>query len=188
MENDMKSLREVSKTIETGTVNELNSFIAQAHNELVNKPNAIIPEVVFVEYFLEFFKNGAEGGVNTTLGLKWIELAGSPFSPVDVVDGEGNVRYTIPGLVARPDANSELNNINFSKIADNYILKSNRLVAEADNYLHTELSGIDKKVEGKNVDQAVNGWRKTLTRYDSDKSEPESMKINTSMDELIDYD
>ena len=51
---------------------------------------------------------------NDNFVVKWIELAGSPFKEVDLVDNEGNIVNTLPPLIKNAingDDDSSLNNL-----------------------------------------------------------------------------
>lgn len=58
-----------------------------------------IPETVFVTYFLPFFSGQSDKVHPSSNSIaKWIGVAGTPMSEVEVIDTAGNVLYTVPAL------------------------------------------------------------------------------------------
>jgi len=67
-----------------------------------SRANAVLPEAVFVEYFLDYLRNPSVQPESTLMG-KWIELAGGPYNEVDIINQEAAVLFTVPGVFAKPN-------------------------------------------------------------------------------------
>lgn len=75
--------------------------IQKITNELqggFQKDKACIPESIFVEYFLPYFTGEIAIDDESIILAKWIDLAGSPYSSVDLIDKNNNVVGEVPGI------------------------------------------------------------------------------------------
>jgi len=152
--------RDALNTKVNGTLGTICDAIAEA------KPNPVLPEAVFVEYFLDYLKNPA-AQPESTLMSKWIELAGGPYNEVNIIDGSGNVLYAVPGIFAAPNIDyGSLGNYNFSEIAANYNLKKKLTAAQATNYLGSILGGMDSSLHV-NAQGIIMRWANIFSRYDT---------------------
>jgi len=160
-------LKDIATKLEDRSVTELTTYIGSAHDELVvNRRNSMIPEIIFKQYFLDFFFNMNEHPDSSTLYLKWIELAGGVYNEVDVIDMNGNILFTVPTLYSRPSANeSVLKNISFGNIVGTFESKANRLYVDGINYLNRELSSIGGLLSNTDTDSNTNKWINVFRRY-----------------------
>jgi len=147
MQNAPNNLADIAETeakrLETVT-NEAIDEIDELLNASIEK--AVIPEDVFVEYFLDYFRDPA-GQKNTTLPSKWLEISGGPYNEVDVLDNKGNVAYTVPSLFITPTVDARLiARYDFSDIAANYNMQMKITSTSAQNYLSSALSGVPDAV------------------------------------------
>jgi len=183
------NLQNVADQLNDGRTMELKTYISDAFTDLVEtKVNMIIPEIVFKNHFLEFFYKFNHEQTNSTLALKWIELAGGAYNEVDVVDNNGHIIYTVPSLFTRPNVDdSILSKMSFSSIAHNFQAKLERTDAEGINYLNRELSSLPNTVSTES-DNVVNRWLNIFQRY-STKQVAQPQLPTTLQDELdLNYD
>jgi len=167
---DDKTLQDVVDAERAMTTKETSDTIKKIHDNIKNSlVNSVIPEMVFIEYFLDFFKYPAKHADSPLLS-KWIELSGGPYNEVDVVNAEGKIIYTVPGAYMPPVANFEiLSNYNFANIASNYQMKKKITSAQATNYISTILSTIPDLLRP-NVEMYINRWASIFARYDVTKT------------------
>jgi len=195
----MNNLHEVSAQLKNTATNVLTDSVGAFFEELVQVPiNSTIPEQVFVEYFLDFFRSGMVNDANNILGIKWVELSKSPFNPVDVIDNAGNYLYTVPPMIMKPDLTGKpIGDVNFGKIASTFELKNNRLPADATNYLNNQLNGLDQQIQGPDIGMITKQWEFIFAKYPLQQMiQPPVLAIggantvtkDTSMDGMIDYD
>ena len=195
MSNELETMANSLKEVDS---RELSSFIDETYTELVvNKVNNIIPEIVFKEYFLEFFYGMTKGDNESTLYLKWIELAGGVYNEVDVVDVNGNVIFSVPSIFSRPEVDSDImTGKNFDKIINTYNLKKARFETEGTNYLLNELSGVNSGVvAGTELTKDGIRWYNIFNRYGLLNNEPtaqpqavaKTIQASNEMD-IYDYD
>ena len=139
--------------------------IHELYNDLVvNIPRTIMPEAVFIEYFLDLFMKGDNGG-NELLMYKWVELAGGPYNEVNIVDQKGNVIYSTPGAMLQLNIPAEtLQKYSFVDIAAMYAMKQRITSAQATNYLNGALASIPKEVIG-DVKIYIQRWSEIFKRY-----------------------
>lgn len=104
-----------------------------------------LPESVFVSHFLEFFRSGMTNDPSGLLRLKWIELAKTPYYPVNIIDPKGNIIFKVPPLLMRTSLDSDICKYNFDKLGQDYKLMVNVHSGRAENMVNNELRG---KAEG----------------------------------------
>jgi hypothetical protein len=61
-----------------------------------SKQNAVLPEQIFVEYFLPYFSHQIPLTKDDDVIAKWIAIAGSPVGEVDIIGNANNVLFTVP--------------------------------------------------------------------------------------------
>lgn len=188
----MNNMRKVASAMIDNTKNELTTTIDNVFNNLVVSKNAQLPENIFVEYFLDFFRNYNTGNLNEPLNLKWVELSGSPYNSVDILNANGDIIYTVPPLMVHPDLEGKpIEDFNFSKMVGEYKLRSNRLQTDADNYVHKQLDGLDKQITPPDMVDIQAHWNAIFARYDTKVKVPDVIKLTvapSNADDFIDYD
>ena len=164
----------MEKTKNLTTVND--AMKDKALSELANAVNAIyqatvvenkvstLPEVVFTEYFLNFFMNQMNTPDRDLKYAKWIELSGSPYNEVTIIDNTGKKLYNVPPIYIKPILDESVINTNFSNIANTYMLKHNRLASEGSQYLNGELKKIANGMTVKN-NEIIQRWIDIFKRY-----------------------
>lgn len=79
--------------------------ISEAHRLLVKEiPVQKLPESVFLKEIMPFLCGDSASQVSPE---KWIAVAGSPFSEIDITDNAGNVIFRLPALFERNVVSSE---------------------------------------------------------------------------------
>lgn len=164
-------MQEYAKNLADTEAASIKAVIGAMHDELVTqKEKQYIPEIVFKETFLGFFKTMSAEGIDDTLAKKWVDFAGSPYNEVDVIDKTGNVMYTVPGLLSRPNVDKALGkNVNFDKMVTTYELKRNRLPEVGDRYLAAELDNIPNSITANVAEDALR-WKQIFDRYSGDNN------------------
>jgi hypothetical protein len=138
-----KSLEDLAKSMKDMETSKLTNLIDGLHNELAIVSNNAVLEIIFKEYFLDFFFNIGKIEINQVLIYKWLELSGGPFREVDIIDNNGAYIMTVPALYERPNIDfDDMNKKDFSNIAANFNLKLNRFHADGINYLNMELQSV----------------------------------------------
>ena len=161
----MSELQKISNNIKDKAMQELASVMEDIYQTtIVNFKKSTIPEVVFKEYFLDFFKSGMNTPDKDLKYAKWIELSKSPYNEVDVIDNKGNIIFTTPPLFAKPVIDPSIIDINFSNIGSTYMMKSNRLQADADNYLAAKLAPLENKVSA-DTENIISRWQNIFVMY-----------------------
>lgn len=159
------TLKDLAKSMQTVETAKLSNLIDGIHSELAIITNNVVLEIVFKEYFLDFFFNMAKFENNEVLILKWLELSGGPFREVDIIDSNGNTVITIPALYERPEIDYDtMNKKDFSEIAGNFHMKLNRFHAEGINYLNTELKSVGNNFS-KPTSIATARWKAVYDYY-----------------------
>jgi len=180
----MESLKDVSAKIVENDTKGVKSFIDGIYKDLVeDAPISSIPEFVFKEYFLEYFRSGGLLETDTPLINKWVELAGGPYNEVNVVDKQGNTLYTVPGLYCRPAVGENLSNVNFSNIVSEFNLRSNRIHSDGINFLTGALSGMDGGISTEYQEYLIK-WNTILSQYDDGNENKKIAKPVESTDFL----
>jgi hypothetical protein len=100
-----------------------------------------LPEEVFVKNFLPFFSGKQSIKENPDVIPNWIGIAGSPTSPVDVVDNSGDVLYTVPGFYDTTiiKANSRFEGSTLGETMTQYEMDKSVIPQRANNRIHKEL-------------------------------------------------
>ncbi len=190
MSEQHKTLEDLAKSFQTVETAKLTSLIDGIHNELTVITNNSVLEIVFKEYFLDFFFNIAKFENNEVLILKWLELSGGPFREVDIIDNNGNYVITIPALYERPEIDyGAMNRKDFSEIAGNFHMKLNRFHADGLNYLNTELKSVGNNIS-KPTPIAAAKWKAVYDYYyPANKSLTviDKLKQGTNIEDMYDF-
>ena len=177
--------------VEKVKLDRINANAEFFFKELVLKPRddvSILPENIFVSYFLPFFCGEVDiSKYKENVLSQWISIAGSPTAQVNIVKpGTNNILFVVPGLV---DTNFiDINNINKSQplnhIFTNYELHKNQLPILGHKYLANALEDKMKQIAVK--DEAVKSsmtlhqqqWLDIFTRYGKIKGSTETSTKN----------
>ena len=135
----------------------------------VRKP-ITFPELVFNQVFKDFFNAKNVSSDDVTL-LKWLEIAGNVYTPVNLVDADGNVVGVVPPILNRATVD---NGVNIVGMTQHYDLVKNRHAGSATKHLNHMTTVIGDSIT---VD-------KEYTKSDWDKVNPnkvEDKKIDTKI-------
>lgn len=98
-----------------------------------------IPEYLFVGKYLPMLAGVNEQGTNI---LPWLEVAGTVYNPVKVLNAAGEVLFTVPPLMRKVEVkDTEDPSQYFSEIVANAKNKAHVSEALADQYLERMLAG-----------------------------------------------
>lgn len=174
MANDFNPMQRVEKV----KLDRINANADFFFKELVVKPRddiAVLPENIFVNYFLPFFCGERKmDEYKDNILAQWISIAGSPTAQVNIIKPDTNTfLFTVPGLV---DTNFiDINNTNKSQplnhIFTNYELHKNQLPILGHKYLANALEDKMKQIAVKddNVKKDVSlhqqQWLDIFVRY-----------------------
>jgi len=173
--------------------------------DFINEPvvKATMNEDIFREHFIEVLVNGSDDPDDKRIDF-WVNYAGDVYSEVDIIDIDGNVLYTTPGLFARATTNDD-SKIPFSEIANTYELKKDGLPGEVDKFMNSITDSIIDKL---GIDKTDNTIRWNLIYYEmydlldkymkfkngetttinGDNEELQVENEEEVLDDLIDYD
>jgi len=162
-----KTLQDVADSERSVTASETSRAIKEIHDNIkASVVNSILPENIFIEYFLDFFRY-PDKHKDSPLLSKWMELAGGPYNEVTIVDVNGNKLYDVPGAYMPPSANFEkLSSYSFYSIASNYKMKQAITMVQATNYISNILSTVPELLRP-NVNKYINRWISIFSRYDT---------------------
>ena len=137
------------------------------YNTIVNDARPKVSEKIFIQYFLEPFSNFNSLKADSPDIARWIDLAGSFYGEVDIVDVQGVVICTCPGIYKPLEIDSNVNNIDFTNVAREFINKSNHFLASGTSYLHSALNYVGTNLH-ENTKDNINNWASIL-KYFKDK-------------------
>lgn len=123
-----------------------------------------VSEAIFIKYFLEPFSNFSSLEVNSPEIARWIDIAGNFYGEVDIVDEKGLVICTCPSIYQPLKIDEELQNINFTNMARDFINRSNHFAASGINYLYGGLNYIGQSLHG-DTENNVNKWASILQYF-----------------------
>lgn len=148
---------------------EIREEIDKAFSDLFEDKNqhARLPEAVFVNNFLPYFSGKVKDDRTLNITTNWIAVAGSASSPVDVVDGQDQVLFTVPPLMSTDFLRSKENirGRSFNQILANARNQGNRLPVLGTRAL---INDTKAKLAGMTVQptqQAMNQWEDIFNRY-----------------------
>ena len=191
MSKEVTGLEALSNQITKNNNDKIEQFTNELYEDLVVAlPVANLTEIVFKEYFLDFFKTGQHNNNDAPLTLKWLEVSGGPFNEVNIVDNFGTVIFTTPGMYVRPNVSASLAGTDLNAIAVNYNLKSNRLRNEGLNYLESEIGALNNDIDVVNTEHGIR-WQNIFRRYELIDGIEETnipMALDDNVAAFLDYD
>ena len=123
-----------------------------------------LPEDVFKNTFLHYFFNN-EVADDDTLLVKWIHIAGGPMKPVNVVDKNNNILFTVPAIY---DTLSVLNynrKNDISNIVNTARLYKDTLPEESNRILYDELNNAVQHIVMPRKVPHTDIWLEIFKRY-----------------------
>lgn len=149
-----------------------------------------VPEDLFKEYFLPYFTENKSISDQPDIIAKWIGIAGTPMSEVDVVDMAGDVLFTVPSLFdsAIINATDRKAGNSLADISSEFDLKSNNIPVVAQNFLNNELRQKLSIVDTKQANpKAREQWAAIFDRYGIVNIAPPSVEADDLSDD-VEYD
>lgn len=197
MENVKDELEKYSKKLDEET-NELSKKLINEITEVLERDEKIrgrIPEEFFVDNFLEYFKNIKDSKPEQDpLMQQWLNISGSVYNEVELLDREGNITAVVPPLISKKSMEiDKLENVEFTEMGKHYEIISDNDGIRAYNYVTTELSQLPKCINTQTTGDAASRWLRIFERYSRknvNENNDEIKKINKKLKEDfgIDYD
>lgn len=120
-------------------------------------PNPRIPLKFFVTKCLPILA-GSKSGENQL--NEWLNVSGSVYNQVDVIDESGNVIYTVPALMGRYITRTSIKGPTITAVSEQTQLKANILNSLGVKYFQNNIYGL--LTEDKIDLSAVHSWNKIL--------------------------
>jgi hypothetical protein len=168
----------------------LSEAIKDGFTALVTEaPKGKIPEDIFIGYFLPFFAGEKTADRNQPVFAQWVSIAGSPTAAVDIIDKDGSVKVTVPGLFNSDIMRSQYSSdVSMRSIFEQYELYNNNLPVVANNFLDKAFTAKTNNLKPITINKSEEDWQKVLSMYGY-KTKASLKNIPTSdTDNDIDYD
>lgn len=161
-----------------------------------NKMRHRIPEELFVREFLPYFSGQKIDAPQDNVMAKWISIAGSPTSEVELMDGAGMVVGVVPAIFdtgfINPEKSKELT---ISRITDRYELeRTNPINNASNNMMQQLLSKVPTSADSKSTasESQTQRWYNLFDRYgvggsDQRQNKTAENKLATGSDEELDF-
>ena len=189
----------VQKSLTDGLEKEIGSIFQSLVVE--GNSNGKLPESIFVHSYLPYFCGEVKIEEGSDVLVRWISIAGTPSSPVDILEGNGlseKVIYTVPGLIDTSfvEVNKRSLNDAYSTIFVNYDREKNNIPIVAQNNLvanlDTKLSNITNDSTS-TLTESSKQWQSIFLRYGKVKanvtmSNKPVNKLNNLTDDDFTYD
>lgn len=150
----------------------INNMLSRAYQELVETTDkALIPEHVFIQYFLPYFKNpdAAENRDSVILN-KWVEMAGGPYNEVSIIGNQGEVLFDVPAIYNKDTVNLDIlkeSNVDLNYVGKAYDNMVTRAPDMGEAVINEGLSNLPKFVNNINNNVELRGrWDKIFKRYE----------------------
>lgn len=185
--------------------NELEKYSKKLNNEtqettkkLINEITTVldkdeevrgrIPEEIFVDNFLEYFKNIKNAKPEQDpLMYQWLNISGSVYNEVELIDREGNIAAVVPPLISKKAISlDKLDNVEFSQMGDQFELLNKNDGIRAYNYVATELSQLPRCIDKQTTDDDATRWLKIFKRYSKGDNTSNDVSLNNQEKEDLD--
>ena len=161
---DKNELTIIANTISSERRLALAADTDEIYNTIVNSTRAKISEKIFIDYFLEPFSSAKALASDSPDLARWVDLAGGFFNEVDIVDEQNNVVCTCPPIMKPLKIDEQVDNINFTNMAREYIHKTNHIKASGVNYLYGAINQIAHSMSPDTLD-SINKWTSIINFY-----------------------
>jgi hypothetical protein len=101
MDNQVDSLRKTQNALVQTIHQESKNTLDVVFNSLVTNSRdtcSVLPEQIFVNYFLPFFTGRNDFVARPNIFSEWISIAGSPMNEVAIIDSFNNIMYYVPAV------------------------------------------------------------------------------------------
>lgn len=166
-----KTLADASEAMRVDEIARANSLIEPLLAGMTETIEVTqVYESVFKDMFLDYFRNGLAEDDNF-LTLKWLELAGTPYSEVGIINEDGEELFRVPGLLCSAEFDGiSVADINFKELSETYELKAGSPIGGADQFLKNALSGLDELLTSDQTEHR-NKWEAIFARYAPDTTD-----------------
>lgn len=148
---------------------------------------ARLPEFYFREYFVSAL-SAPSLPENQNLVAKWIEYAGGPTKPVDIIDADNNVLDRVPPILDTSVLDDErIQSVNFTQVGIVHDRKSQANPAAATEYLGVVIDNVDKRVGDLHTDKR-DTMQSILKKYRSNNVDEPTMHEDTIDDDEMEWD
>ena len=144
------------------------------------------PEFVFNQVFKDFFNSKEKSSDDVTL-LKWLEIAGNVYTPVNLVDENGNVVGVVPPILNRASISKDVNIVGMTH---HYDLLRSRHAGSASKHLENMTKVISENIVVEPTYTKLD-WEKVNPNKDKEEAtetKPKKKKpIKPELDDIV-YD
>lgn len=145
MSNQIDLLKEAQQALVQNIHNESRNTLDVVFNSLVTNSRdtcSVLPEQIFVNYFLPFFTGKNDFTARPNIISEWIAIAGSPMNEVGIIDSFNNIMFYVPAVFDTSFINAakQAEGPTFSQITDHANLLNNNIPAISDRFLTNALS------------------------------------------------
>lgn len=141
----------------------------------LENPNKL-PESIFVNVFLPYFRGDEDFKENPTLLGNWYAIAGSHVSEVLIVDAEGKALYKVPPYINNraidPTHNQERKEMSLHDIDGSAEAMSRNIPIVGRNFREQKWAEkiLDMTANGAKPDDYLYRWAEIFARYESKES------------------
>jgi len=154
--------------------------ITDMAKEITESKKAIMDEVVFVNYFLPYFRGDVK---DKQLIGKWIEYVGGSMNECDVLDNNGILIYTVPPVIASIDVEKSMS-IPYSMMEEHIDKEMERLPIKASNEYKELLSEAVDSIIPMDYSEI---WKNIFERYEEKEKSLMSDKLSEIDEDEIRY-
>lgn len=177
MENPAsKSMNEIQTEMLKGQI----KTIKEQFQKLDKLDVRTIPEAIFVHHFLPVFSGERKENAQESLAM-WVNIAGSNFHPVNIVNPKGEVVAQVPPLQnnAVLDPSSSKSNLSYAVQESNARAGLSPLGSQTilTNQLTNKLNALTSEIDAKNVPHEKM-WKDLLTKYGKGPKNTQQKEIN----------
>ena len=132
---------------------------------LASRENEKVPEIVFKEYFADYFNNHEYEKDPTKLS-QWIGLSGGYYDEVDLVNEAGEVVDTVPGFYGRLEISDAFSDVPLTDMVITYNNKRDRLAVVGERYINEALGSVERKIiTDETIKTHEQRWSTILAKY-----------------------
>jgi len=129
----MAGMESYVEELQQSQMNRSNKELEEIKKHMEHGKNKQMPKAVYDEVFKPYFTGQKPVDENTPIISKWVEYAGNVRTPVDLVDENGVVVETVPGIIRPTPADFVQGlGIDFRKLGTEYELLKDRNALEAE--------------------------------------------------------
>lgn len=187
----MSTAKKVEDKIAKTIRKEFDDTVDQAFDDLFknSEQNNRLPEFVFVQDFLPFFSGKVKDSADMGIMTNWIAIAGSAAKPLDIVDEQDRVLFTVPPLMTSNFLHEKQNlrGRSFNEIIRYAQEQGNRFAPLGVRALASEATSKLERMKISESRDDVDAWNKIFQRYGvvSEKTGRTSTDKKSGDDDLV---